>query len=163
MDRRFIQPSNEPVNEFYCPRMVRFRQIVTKTRGDAKKILLRLTQGEDFRELARAYSVAPEGESGGEVGWVKEDDLEASMGKVLFSMSPDEVSSIVETSYGFHIFDVMESRPAGKKTLPEAMVEIERKLAYEKETSFYRHWLKQLRDHYPVKINRALVEKMELG
>ncbi len=148
---------------FYYPRMVQFRQIVTKTREDAERLLVRLKQGEDFGELARKYSVAPEGELGGEVGWFREDDLEETMGKVIFSMSPDEVSSIVETSYGFHIFDVMSSRPAGRMTLPEAMEEIERRLAYEKETAFYRQWLKQLRDLYPVKINRALVDKMELG
>lgn len=150
-------------DEFYYPSMVQFRQIVTRTRGDAEKLLVRLKQGEDFGELARKYSVAPESESGGEVGWIKEDDLEKSMGKALFSLSPAEGGSIVETSYGFHILDVISRRPAGKKTLPEAMAEIERKLTYEKETSFYRHWLNQLRNHYPVKINRALVDEMEFG
>ncbi|MBW1943073.1 MAG: peptidylprolyl isomerase [Deltaproteobacteria bacterium] len=149
--------------EFYYPRMVQFRQIVTSTRGDAEKLLGRLKQGEDFGELARKYSVAPESESGGEVGWIRENDLEESMGKVLFSLSPDGGVSIVETPYGFHILDVMSRRPAGRKTLPEAMVEIERRLTYEKENSFYRHWLNQLRNHYPVKINRALVDEMELG
>jgi hypothetical protein len=43
------------------------------------------------------------------------------------------------------------------------MTEIEERLAYEKEASFYRDWLKQLRTVYPVKINRALIEEMELG
>ena len=147
-------------DEFSYPRMVKFRQIVTKSREQAEEILRRIEQGEDFGELARKYSSAPEGETGGEVGWIAEDDLEASMAKALFSLSPGQTSPIVETPYGYHIFEVLSTRPAGTRTLPEARPEIQRRLLYERRASFYRHWLKQLRTRYPVKINRKLVTKL---
>lgn len=147
-------------DEFSYPKMVKFRQIVTKTRKEAEEVLGRIRKGEDFGGLARKYSSAPEGKRGGEVGWMAEDDLEESMAKALFSLSPGKISPIVKTPYGFHIFEVLSERAAGTKTLPEAGPEIQRKLLNEKRASFYRHWLKQLKTRYPVKINRGLVTKL---
>ena len=150
-------------DEFRNPPMVRFRQIVARTKEDAEKILKRLAEGEDMAELAKKYSITPEADNGGEVGWIGKDDLEETMGKVIFSLPVGKTSPAVKTVYGFHIFKVLSLRPEGVKSLPEAMREIESKLFYQKEASFYGKWLKSLRGLFPVKVNRELLKTMELG
>ena len=148
--------------EFKRPIMVKFRQIVIRTREEAQNIRKRLMQGEDMSQLAREYSIAPEADNGGEVGWVAEDNLEASMAKAIFSLPIGKISPVVETAYGFHIFKVLSKRPAGFQSLPEAITEIESKLNYEKEAQFYKKWLKDLRATFPVKINEDLMKTLEL-
>jgi parvulin-like peptidyl-prolyl isomerase len=150
-------------NEFMRPRMVKFRQVVTRTKDEAEKILQRSKNGEDLDALARAYSVAPEAENGGVVGWVAQGELEESMEKVIFSLPVGRISPVVRTPYGYHIFEVLSKRSEGLKSLPEAMEGIESKLYHEKTELFYQRWLKELRVHYPVSVNNELLNTLEFG
>jgi parvulin-like peptidyl-prolyl isomerase len=149
-------------DEFTHPAMVRFRQIMTHTRAEAESILRRIRSGEDMGQLVQKY--APPGIPGAEEGvWVEKGDLEDSMEKALFSLPVGKISEVVETPYGFHIFEMMETRPAGLKSLPDAMKEIEAKLFYAKEDAYYTNWLKKLRESTPIKINHQVLQSMELG
>jgi parvulin-like peptidyl-prolyl isomerase len=149
-------------DEFSHPGMVRFRQIITHTRAEAESILSRIRSGEDLEQLVQKYG--PPGVPGAAEGvWIGKGDLEDSMEKVLFSLPVGKISEVVETPYGFHIFQVMERKPEGLKSLPEAMKEIEAKLFYAKEDAFYNNWLKNLRESTPVKINHKILQSMELG
>ncbi len=150
-------------NEFMRPRMAKFRQVVTRTKDEAEKILQRLRNGEDLDALAWAYSVAPEAENGGVVGWVAQGELEESMEKVIFSLPVGRISRVARTPYGYHIFEVLSKRSEGLKSLPEAMAEIESTLSHEKTELFYQRWLKELRGHYPVSVNNELLNTLEFG
>ncbi|MEE9609905.1 MAG: peptidylprolyl isomerase [Desulfatiglandales bacterium] len=150
-------------DQFMRPRMVKFRQVVTRTKDEAKKILQRLRDGDDFDGLARMYSVAPEAENGGVVGWIAQGELEESMEKVIFSLPVGRISPVVRTPYGYHIFEVLSKRSEGLKSLPEAMAEIESTLSHEKTELFYQRWLKELRGHYPVSVNNELLNTLEFG
>ena len=150
-------------NDFKHPQMIKLRQIVSSTRDEAEKILALLTQGEDMKGLARKYSKAPEAENGGELGWLAKGELEKSIEDVVFSLPIGTASSVVKTTYGFHIFEVLEKRSEGSKSLPESMAEIEQKLSLQKRDAFYRNWLKELRNLFPVLINEGLLRNLELG
>ena len=131
-------------------------QIVTKTRDEAKQVLKKLTSGEDMGELAKEYSIAPEAETGGRLGWIRQGDLEERMDKIIFSLPLGKISTIVQTSYGCHIFKVLSERPEGYNTLPESIEIIESKLLLEKKDSFYREWLKELRTLFPVVVSEQI-------
>jgi parvulin-like peptidyl-prolyl isomerase len=70
---------------------------------------------------------------------------------------------VVETPYGFHIFQALSKRPEGQKGLPEVRTEIEGKLLSLKEEEFFGGWLQALRVQYPVQVDRQLVDKLEWG
>lgn len=150
-------------DEFKQPQMVRFRQIVTKTREEAEKILERLNKGDNLKELAKEYSLTTETQKGGEDGWVDRGSLEESMENVLFSLPIGKISPIVKTPYGYHIFQVLAKRPGGLKRLPEVMKEIELKLSNQKNESYYKKWLKELKEQFPVKINQEALNRLEFG
>jgi parvulin-like peptidyl-prolyl isomerase len=149
--------------EFKHPPMVRFRQVLLRTRGEAEKVLERLKGGADMDELAPKYSIAPAMGRFGESGWIARGEIEKSLEDVIFSLSVGQMSSVVESPYGFHIFEVLADRPEGIKKLPEVLAEIESKLNYQRKEAFYQGWLKGLRKTVPVKINQRLLERMELG
>lgn len=153
---------NNP-DEFRCPRMVRFRQIVNRTKGEAESLLKRIQNGEDMSELAREYSIAPEANNGGEVGWIARDHLEESMGKVLFSMPQGKLSPVVETPYGYHIFRVLSIQPDTVKELPDVIQQIETRLLHQKREIFLKKWIESLGTHFEVRINQELLNKLELN
>ncbi|MFO7461126.1 MAG: peptidyl-prolyl cis-trans isomerase [Desulfatiglandales bacterium] len=149
--------------EFRRPLAVRFRQIVTSTREEAEKALQRLNSGEDMDTLIHGYIASKGREYGGEVGWVFKGDLDESVEKVVFSMSLENISPVVETPYGFHIFQVLERRAEGVKSFPEAIPEIEAKLQQERQEAFVNQWVESLRDVIPVRVNWEMLKDLELG
>ncbi len=150
-------------DKFRFPKMIEFRQIVTRTKEDAKKLLKRLHKGEQLEDLAVKHSSAPEAENGGYVGWVAKGNLNESMGKVLFSIPKNKISSVVKTPYGYHIFEVLSVRPAGLKPLSDAIKEIKAKILLKKREEFTSKWLQNLRNTFEVKINKSIINNLELS
>ena len=149
--------------EFKSPRMVEFRQIVTRSRKEAKSLLKRVKNGEKLSELAGKYSIAPEAENDGKVGWVAEGHLDESMEAVLFSMKKGKISPVIETPYGYHIFEVLAIRSAGLKKLADVIPEIEARLLLNKRGAFLKKWFQDLRNKFEVKINQNMINRLELS
>lgn len=149
--------------EFRRPAMVRFRQIVTRTREEADNLQKRLVQGGDMAATVAQSSKVPASAGSFEPGWFAKGDLDESIEKVVFSLPVGKVSGVVETPYGFHIFEVLGRKPEGVRSLHEAMTAIETKLRSERLEAFYSDWLQGLRKTIPVKIDRELLKELELG
>ncbi len=143
-------------NELMRPQMVQLRQIVTRSREDAEKILDRVAKGEEMEKLAKEYSITPEAKDGGLLGWIPKGRLEEDMEAVIFSLPINNISPILKSPYGYHIFEVLSVRAEGLKTLPEAKVDIESVLTLQKRESFYGKWIEGLKDHFPVNINEEI-------
>jgi parvulin-like peptidyl-prolyl isomerase len=150
-------------DEFKRPEMVKFRQIVTRTKDEAEDIRNRLKKGENLGDLAKKYSITPEAQNGGEVGWVSKGELQESMEKAIFALPVGKISPITKTSYGYHIFEVQSKRPEGLEELSEAMEEIESVLFRHKQEKFYERWLIQLRSFFPVDVNKDLLATLDFG
>jgi peptidyl-prolyl cis-trans isomerase C len=149
--------------EFRRPAMVRFRQIVTRTREEADNLQKRLVQGGDMAATVAQSSKVPASAGSLEPGWFAKGDLDESIEKVVFSLPVGKVSGVVETPYGFHIFEVLGRKPEGVRSLYEAMTEIENKLRSERLEASYSDWLQHLRKSIPVSINQELMKELELG
>jgi parvulin-like peptidyl-prolyl isomerase len=150
-------------DEFYRPAMVRFKQIMTRTREEADNLQKRLVQGGDMAATVAESSTIPASAGSSEPGWFAKGDLDESIEKAVFSLPVGKVSGVVETPYGFHIFEVLGRKPEGIRSLHEVMKEIETKLRAERLEAFYSEWLKGLRKDIPVKIDRELLKEVELG
>jgi peptidyl-prolyl cis-trans isomerase C len=147
---------NAHMDDFRHPMMVRLRQIAVQTTEEAEKILARLASGEDMGKLAEKNSVTPDAENGGSMGWIEKGQLEEDIEDIIFSLPAGKRSNILKSSYGYHIFEVMESRGEGYYSLPEAMEEIEEKLTLQKRELSYSKWISDLKNRYPVKIQEDI-------
>ncbi|MGD9346647.1 MAG: peptidylprolyl isomerase [Candidatus Aminicenantes bacterium] len=96
--------------EFLRPERVRVSQILLLTEGKAVEILERVknASGEVFHETARKESKGVEAAKGGAMGLFEMGQLPSEMEKVVFSLKVGEVSPVVESSYGYHIFRLDE-------------------------------------------------------
>ena len=82
-----------------------------EARRKAERMKKELKNGKDFKELAREHSDGPTRTSGGDLGYVKAGQLDKQFETVVFNMKPGDISDIVETDYGFHLFQVSDRRP----------------------------------------------------
>ncbi|MDH5706158.1 MAG: peptidylprolyl isomerase [Candidatus Aminicenantes bacterium] len=94
--------------DFLRPERVKVSQILLETENKAVEVLesVRNADEEGFRKMAREVSVGLEALKGGEMGVFEMGQLPFEMEKVIFSLQEGELSSVVKTSYGYHIFRV---------------------------------------------------------
>jgi tetratricopeptide (TPR) repeat protein len=83
---------------------IRVRQILVTDPEVAQRIKAELDKGADFAVFATRYSVDASSKYGGDLGFIKRGDLIAEIENVLFALKVGEVSQIVRTALGFHIF-----------------------------------------------------------
>lgn len=93
------------------------------------KLRERVKDGEeDFSDLAKQFSEGPEAADGGSLGEVREADLNPAIFDAVLSLEEGDVSDVVETDSGYHIFYV-EDRDKREVEVTEAQrQEIKRQL-----------------------------------
>jgi len=114
---------------------IHLRQILTYNEADAQSALTELNAGTDFNELAARYDPVTSGEE----GWVPQGYLlDPKADEAVFALQTGEVSGIVATEAGFHIFKAVER---GQHNLsPDALLAmqelaLQQWLAKQRETS----------------------------
>lgn len=132
------------LNEFQTQKEVSVRHILIrpasgapdakKAKEDAKKkaeeILALAKKGGNFAALAKKYSDdKASGSQGGSLGYFKQGEMVKPFEDAAFSMKKGEISSIVETEFGYHIIKVEDVKEARLIPFKEAKNTIIKKLA----------------------------------
>ena len=81
-----------------------------KLRLRAEQALKRARAGENFAQLAAAFSDAPDALSGGDLGWRSPDRLPVLYADALTRLQPGEVGEVLRSSAGFHILKLVAKR-----------------------------------------------------
>jgi len=136
---------------------IRARHILLPSEDQAKSILERLQNGDDFAPLARLHSVAPEAQNGGDMGYMVRGQLPVYFEKPLFDLERGAVSPVVKTSYGFHIFQVIEKRETSKPKIEECIERIKQGIQKQRLGAAYGPWLARLRSRYRIEINKEVI------
>ncbi len=85
----------------------------------------RLDAGEDFAALAAELSDDPGSKTqGGDLGFFGRGQMIPEFETAAFEAQPGDLVGPVRTSFGYHLIEVQDKRPAGKKPLDEATEEI---------------------------------------
>ena len=131
------------------------RHILVKTSevtsvNDARRRLADLrervvTGGADFAELARLHSADGSATRGGDLDWLYPGDTVPEFERAMSALKPGEVSQPFESSFGWHLVQVLERRAAG---LTEDRRRMQARLALKerKADEAFQEWLRQLRD-----------------
>ena len=113
-------------------------------KSKAQWVLNKIKEGEDFEELASKYSQVA-GVSG-DLGYVRKGEINSEIENVVFNLKKGEVSGLVETSLGFHIFKIVDIKDENKKPLSaEVKEEIESILFNERMDEVYQEWLEHMK------------------
>ncbi len=147
-------------SEFQEPEEVHAQQIVVKDVEDARRLRDELQRGKKFSDLARAHSLSADARLGGDLGWFPKGVMPPEFDKVAFSLQPGQISDVVTSEYGFHLFKVLERRPARKKDLAQVRREVERRLLRDKRAKAQADYVRGLREHADIRINQAALDKV---
>lgn len=83
---------------------------IQKLKTKADQVLARLNQGEDFAQVAAAYSDAPDGLQGGSLGWRPLDNLPGIFAESVTRLKAGELAPLLRSSNGFHIVKLVAKR-----------------------------------------------------
>jgi peptidyl-prolyl cis-trans isomerase SurA len=86
-------------------------------RERAENALRQLREGADFRQVAAAFSDAPEALQGGQLGWREADRLPTLFLDAVRPMQAGQTSELLRSANGFHILRVNERRGGTQKLL----------------------------------------------
>ncbi len=157
-----IEVSDMEVKQFYESHLTDFRrneeiqlfQILTKDREKLLKIRQELVnQPSRFEEIARRESVSPDAAQGGAMGFFEKGILPQEMEDVVFSLKVNEISPIVESPYGFHLFKITRKRKARMLLLAGVKDEIKNKMLSARLEDAYQDFLSVLKKEIPVHIH----------
>lgn len=147
-------------SDFERPDEVHALQIVVASAEEAKNLLEQVRKGAPFEDLARAHSLSPDGKKGGDLGFFAKGTMPAVFDETCFSLRPGQVSGVVASRYGYHLFKVLEKRSARKRSFEEVRPVVERRLLAERRVSAERALLSSLRAKATVKIDDAVLAQV---
>jgi len=100
-------------------------------KSQAQAVLARLEQGEDFATLAKELSNDTfSGENGGDLEWLEPGVMEESFDEAALALiNVGDISSLVETSFGYHVLKLTDYKEEAVKDFSEVKTELYTKLS----------------------------------
>lgn len=100
-----------------------------------------------FEDIAKEHSDCPSGKrAGGDLGSFGHGQMVPEFDKAAFEQEVDKVGPVIETSFGYHIVQVLERTPAGERKLDEVKDQIKEQLLNQEKQKVVEAYLKELRD-----------------
>lgn len=148
-DRRGGATAEEAVQETHA-RHILLRPSEIQSLDDARNALMqlrrRVSEGEDFAALARAFSEdTVSATNGGDLGWVRPKQLVLPFEQAMNALEPGQLSEPIRTPFGWHLIQVLERRQqtvVGEHARTTARDQIHARKADDR----YEQWMRQLRD-----------------
>lgn len=128
------------------------RHIMTNTKKKAAWVRNEILKGSPFSEMALFHSVAADKKKGGDMGIVYLKDLPQPIGGVIFDLKPKEISEVVESPYGFHLFFLIDVVQPKNLSFNQVKDQIYRELFEEQIQKSYQAWLNQLKNKAQIDI-----------
>ena len=144
--------------DFQEPEQVHAAQLVVKGLDEAKRIQAQLRAGKKFADMARLYSLSADAKVGGDLGFFPRGRMPPAFDAVVFNMRPGQVSDVVSTEYGYHLFKVIEFKPGRKRDLAEVRGQVETRLVKLKQAEAQEAFEKELREKAKIWVNEAVLQ-----
>lgn len=84
----------------------------------AERLTEQMRQGARFSAVAQQFSQSATASVGGDIGWVRAEQLSPELGKAVAQMRPGELSPPIRTGAGFYLLLVLDRR-SGRSGGPE--------------------------------------------
>ena len=146
--------------QFDRPAQVRARQIVVAEEAEGQKALGLLRQGQPFAEVAVKYSLSPDSQQGGDLGFFARGEMPLEFDEIVFDLPVNRLSDLVKSEYGYHIFLVEEKRKAARLSKKDVTEEIRSILESRKKEEVYLGWLQDMRARAVIVVDWAQLEEI---
>ena len=122
--------------------------------GRATRLHEQLDEGASFENLANEYSTDPNAGPGGDLGWLKAEDLPEFFRDVLAEMQPGDISQVLRESSGFRIVKLVEREDPRPYEFEEIRNELRQMYEQDKMEVIYKDYVEKLRGDFHIAIFR---------
>ena len=161
-----VEVSDEEVKKFYdenpkqfiAPDSIRASHILLPSEQQAIDIIKEIKNGgKTFEEAAKAYSVCPSREQGGDLSYFSKGKMVPQFENAAFAMKVGEMSDEpVKTDFGWHIIKVTDSKTS--ETIPYDVVKESARqyLLGQKQNRAFLDRVDELKKEYDVDVKIGL-------
>ena len=148
-------------SSFVLPERVKVRHLAVGSRQLYNRVMRLIERNKDFVELIEKYSITPDRDIAGELGYLERGVLPEEVDEAIFNMtrigSISSESKPIQTQIGYHIFKLEDRKPAEKLNYRQAIPEIKRRLTLDKQPEAYQTWLENLKSQASIIIEHNLL------
>ena len=120
-------------------------RILEDSRKLANDIHAMLSDGHDIKDLAANYSEGPYKEEKGDMGYISRGQLLKEADEAIFSLKIGEISKVIESPVGFHIFMAYDVRKESVLPFHEVQHKVTETLYRTKVQKRFEDWLEKLK------------------
>jgi peptidyl-prolyl cis-trans isomerase C len=142
------------------PEEVRARQILVKTEDEARAVLAEIKAGTSFEDAAIKHSITPEAKNGGDLGYFTHGEMPKFIDAACFKLNVNQMSDVVPSEYGFHLFKLVDKKPAAARPIEKVRDEVEQKLRQAKERDAQSATIAELRRKAQIVVREELLKRV---
>jgi peptidyl-prolyl cis-trans isomerase C len=149
---------NENKEDFNKPEQVKASHILIKVEASATPeqkaaakakidgLLKQAKAGGDFAALAKENSDDPGSKAtGGDLGFFDRNTMVKEFADTAFALKVGEISSVVETQYGYHIIKVTDRQQGGLTTFDKAKADIVKSIQDKKKSELFKQIIEKIK------------------
>lgn len=164
-----IEISEEEIISYYdsnkdrytMPEIMRASHILLNTAEDAKEVIDEINSGVSFENAARARSLDPTAQKGGDIGFFPKGQLMPEFDQACSRLNVGETSAAVRTSLGYHIIKLTDRRPPAERPLDQVRDEISLRIREVKKRESFNALLEKLKNSTEIKVNEEALSSGE--
>jgi peptidyl-prolyl cis-trans isomerase SurA len=104
-----------------------------------------LDQGKKFEDVALEFSDDPSGKQGGDIGFVKVEELLPALKESVKLLVPNTYTNAVQTPYGFHILKLIEIKKTDLAPFETLKDKIHEQIVLQESEKRYNEYINKLR------------------
>ncbi len=166
-----ISITEEDIEEFYgankdkykTPEIMRVSHILVLSQEDAENIQKELAGGAVFEDLARAKSVDPTAQRGGDIGYFPKGQLMPEFENACSQLEIGEISGVVKTKLGYHVIKLTDRKEPQLRPIEQVSGDIRSRLRTIKRQKIFNELITRLREGTVIEINEEALSGQELA
>ncbi len=141
--------------ELIEPAGLRALQVFVADAETARQVREELAAGADLASLAQKHNGGD-----GDMGWMSEAVAPSLLLSATRGLEPGQLSDVVQSPLGYHVFQLIERRSATPYAEAEARDEVERRLRGQAGETRFRAWLASRTDELGLEVDEAEVKRV---
>jgi len=144
------------------PELWRASHILVADEAQAKSVLDELSNGANFEDLAKKYSIDATAARGGDIGYFRPGQLVPEFEKACMNLEIGQTGEILKTQFGYHIIKLTGKRDPAMQSFAEAKGALESELKKKKRGELFDEMVLRLKDRYGVNIEEDVFESIDI-
>ena len=126
-------------------------QAKAAAKAKAEDILKKIKGGANFEELAKEYSACPSSKNGGDLGQQPKGTFVPEFEKAAYALEPNQISDVVETSFGYHIIKLISHTDANTTSFEQVKEKITQYLTNKQKEGVVNDYIQKIKKEADLK------------